>query len=428
MHTQPKYCCIASSGGGGHNTAMLAILSELNPQSIPTYSPRPYTKNLTSLMRLAIFFACKIGLLPAYRHIMAAIDTLNTNTPRPYIDMLLDVCETGYETAAIWNVYQRDDRADQLQQLIRLQPSHDRLNYHSIYHYFLNILTHAFKAGTPYTQIICTQATGLSAVCDAVLAYNQRHQQQLTIQQYITDLPTPGAVHFFGPLRRLTPSQQGIMELFLVNSMSFPTAHAFLAIHCLDAQHNPMVRAGFYDRRYHFSHCLDQTVQISSHPPMVVNAQEKVAVIMLGSQASLDSAHYVLPLLQLAQMNKVVVLVGSNTQLRAKLTDWQAAHPELATQLVVLGPQADTAIAALMTRSNVVIIRSGGLSVMEQLAIPHPPQQLIILHQARGRQGSGIIWEDSNGDVLISALTPQGVQVIKTEPQSFISEYARAFV
>ena len=51
-------------------------------------------------------------LLPQPNEINAEVKTLQTINPKEhlYVDMLLDVHETGYQNAAIWNVLQKQEQ------------------------------------------------------------------------------------------------------------------------------------------------------------------------------------------------------------------------------------------------------------------------------------------------------------------------------
>jgi hypothetical protein len=90
---------------------------------------------------------------------------------------------------------------------------------------------------------------------------------------------------------------------------------------------------------------------------------------------------------------------------------------------VVLGHQDDTAIAQLMTRSNIVITGCGGGSMMENMEINHPPgQQIFIYHpdapMASEDFKSGILWELHNAEWLINwSLTKTNLSVQKISPR-----------
>ena len=151
---------------------------------------------------------------------------------------------------------------------------------------------------------------------------------------------------------------------------------------------------------------------------LIVLENERIAAIMLGSQASTDTVRYIENLL-LNGMDKVFVFGGSNAAIETKVTQFMGAYPHWANQIILLDNQDDVFIASLMTRSQVLIIRAGGLSVMEQLAMNHHAEQIIMIHHAdsgTAEMTSGISWEDANADVLIQTLRKKNITLVKTCP------------
>ena len=77
-------------------------------------------------------------------------------------------------------------------------------------------------------------------------------------------------------------------------------------------------------------------------------------------------------------------------------------------------------MAPIMTRSNCVVIRGGGLSVMEQMSMPVLPDKAVFIHYENTPDSdftSGVSWEDSNADSLIRFLSQKGANVYKTSPE-----------
>jgi effector protein SdbA len=89
-------------------------------------------------------------------------------------------------------------------------------------------------------------------------------------------------------------------------------------------------------------------------------------------------------------------------------------------------------MAPLMTRSNFIVIRGGGLSVMEQMSIPHNPLQTIFFHHPNlplpSPLTSGVSWEDENVNMLIKELIKQNVYAQKTCPNRVERHIAKAQV
>jgi len=467
---KPRPLMVGCSGGGGHNAAIKGVQGYFAKEfpgqfEITLYKPVIYRDKPGSPTRnkidgcVGIMHAPVIGtpvkavvsatpypVLPDKKSLQDEITALSNKEEdsglRPYIDMLLDVYPAGYESAAIWNVLQRNDKTAELKKLIDLQNMSDKENYDVVLNYFTQALeTHT--GGTCYTEIISTQAMALPALCDAVISYNswlgqnpEIVAQKVVIHQYMTDLPTKGAVHFFNSLSALTPEQQKQMKLYgvgmnqdIINHF-FPDGHSFNQIYDVSADKNPMVRPGFTDKDLNNSVKFDEEASIKlvgQAQPFIIAAKEQIASIMLGSQASNDTVEYIETLLKNG-MKKVFVLGGTNPAIKEKI-EVLTENPNYAGRIICLGNQGDKEIAALMSRSNMVIIRGGGLSVMEQLCMQHNSEQTILIHHADSPKldlTSGISWEDDNVKGLITNLRTKNVHVDKTSPKRAVRQIAEA--
>lgn len=462
---------IGCSGGGGHIAAIQGIhefLLKLYGEGqikLPLYEPTLYEDKPKSPVRdqiatgIGVMHAPAIGrpiqsvvsltsypILPDPESLNNEIRTLCNNQKgkkRPYIDMLLDVCASGYESAAIWNVLQRNDKTAELKKLIDMQHISDENNYVEVLSFFVNALQEAARNGEPYSEIISTQAMALPALCDAVIEYNKWlddthiNAPKVVIHQYMTDLPTLGAIHFFNALSTLSPIQQQQMKLYGVGMKEeviqhfLPQGHQFNAIHDIPSNENPMVRSEFKNADLDNSTKFDKPVSITlagEKLPFEIQADEKIASIMLGSQASKDTIEYIETMLENG-MEKVFVFGGKSPALQGGITDILAKHPEYQNRIIPLGNQSDKEIHPLMSRSNLVVIRGGGLSVMEQLAMNHNKEQTVLVHHANSTQAeltSGISWEDENVALLISELRNRGVHAEKTSPERAMRQIPEA--
>lgn len=443
---------LACSGGNGHIAAIKALIANLHNLEFPNYPRVPYHEKQKTVTGLSIFVASKINCLAYFRKITkllnlpvlpkkaeldVVIRELDTNPElKKYIDVLLDIYPIGYESAAIWNIYQRTDQTNELLKLIRLQSHNDKLFRHDVYEYYLNLFIKAHTSGEPYTEVFSTQVMGLSALCDAVSEYNRRYEQNIVIHQYMTDLPTEGAVHFFQPLSKLTPTQQAQMKVYAVSLEQpvldhfFPEGHTFKGVYHIDVDKNPMLRAGFLDKNNDNSQKFDQEIALTlkNGTTQSIHPHERIASIMLGSQASNDTVRYIEHLLA-SGMERVFVFGGTNQNIKKEIDKLLILRPELVNKIVLLDNQDDSFITSLMTRSDILVIRSGGLSVMEQMAMPHPAHQLVMLHHADSKDGklqSGISWEDKNADKLISTLTTKGIRAVKTCPSQVASHIQKS--
>lgn len=428
---------LGCSGGNGHNAAIEALIQfmlknkYINSEDLKTYTPKIPTINerLSSEISLGAWLTHEIPvlssglkmliritsfpLLPCRDNIEKEIDQLIRNQNeknRNFLDMLLDVCESGYSEVAVWNFLQKNDHTEELTKLINFQEKTDAEKYETVKKYFTTILENAAKEGKPYTEIISTQAMALAALCDAVEYYNQNiapnyHAPSIKLHQYMTDLPTEGAIHFFNSLRRLTQKQRQQMYLYAVNFSEeivkkFNLDNSgFAGLFSIDPQQNPMVRPGFCQTDV-ISNKTEVTLDVQGGGSITVKAGEKVAAIMLGSQASVDTVKYALALAQ-NNFDKIFVFGGQAAHIKSAF----APHLENRNdndQIILLANQDDWHIAPIMSRSNIIIKRAGGLSVMEEMAMQHRPDQIVLIHSKNenGKFTSGISWEDCNADEL----------------------------
>lgn len=460
---------IGCSGGGGHNSAMDAIIKYLienklvTKEKLVSYEPRLYEevsheptiieakyhahhklKGLPNSKKNQIYLGSRVthdipvlsrgvkwGLkrtaypvLPNRKDLGEEIQKVNNSqlTPdkkskktRYYIDMLLDVYQMGYESVAIWNLLQKADKTEELKKLIQLQSMNDEQNYQEVKSYFVKLLSKQAKTGKPYTEIISTQAMSLPALCDAVAEYNKQHGANIKIRQYATDFLTPGAVHFFNPLSALTREQASQMYLYGVNLKEGMADHFglkdrnFAGIFCIDPKNNSMVRPGFKDpklKEISSDKPIDLAVQVNNSPNSVfhVEAGESIASIMLGSLASNDTVEYVKKLVESNHYKKIFIFGGNAPHIAPLIKKINDELDSDGPMIIQLDNQDDIHMAPILKRSNLVILRGGGLSMMEAMAITYEIWQTILIHCKEDLYKiltSGISWEDGNVDEAI---------------------------
>ncbi|STX52115.1 Dot/Icm system substrate protein SdbA [Legionella busanensis] len=381
---------------------------------------------------------------------------------RPYVDFLLDVHPQGYESVAVVNVLHRQERFDDIKWLVKHKNLNTQLYYKEIYNYFFNLLIQAAEQGQAYTEIISTQPTELGLLCDVVIAYNKYINEKnknrthlltpISIHQYLTDLPTTGCEHFLSTLAKLTPNQKAQMHVYAVN-FHLPTVWPFIGqdkdfqgIHNIKPHQNPMIRAAFknkslinyLDKSQKFNLEIELNSENSSLNQtsnsiidnIVIPPHAKVASIMLSSVATEASIDYVQELLK-NNYDKIFLFGGLQDHIYQKIQAIIASYPpherdSVASRIVCLGKQNDTNIAPIMVRSNCIVIRGGGLSVMEQMAIPHHPNQVVFIHDAinidSNKKQNGLSWEDGNTNELIDFLSSLNIFVKRTSPQRFSND------
>ena len=441
-----KHLHLSTSGGQGHLSAMRSILTFYPIDALTLYDPIPYENKQKTSTRTGIHLASYANTLPWIQKsleknniiavpehglLMQGINKLHSKTSRPYVDVALDAYSAGYESIAIWNELQRQDKKNTLAQLVDLQPIHDQKHYNRTHGFFYELLIQAYNKGSPYRKVISTQVLGLPALCDAVIQYNDYirafddEHVNIIIEQFITDLPSRGAVHFFNALEKLKPAQQSIMNIHAVNLSQdvlnhfFPNNFNFKTLYSIDPKQNPMVHRDFTSGKR--CNDLNQAVELIADDgtTYIISENQKVATIMLGGQAGIDSSRYIPSLFDNA-IDMVFVLGGRHAEIQAEIDNF-LRETNGTKPVVSLAFQYPAFIAQLMSRSAVVIVRSGGLTMMEQLAMHHHPDQIILLHHAdtcAHDMKSGIIWEDYNADGLIRYLEQDQIRVLKTSPSN----------
>lgn len=461
-HTFTHPLIIGCSGGQGHNVAIKALTENLkkNKVIISFHKPRDFSKmNLSSINQfqklsygLSLLHERKISkvlswllsktplpVIPSRDEITQEINNISNfnQEERPYIDMLLDVYPIGFHHAAIWNILKRKDETRELRKLIKLKKLNDKINYITVKTFFFDLLKQAFLQEKPYTDIVCAHPIGLLALCDAVKEYNQAYtlNNPIKIKLFLTDFLNEGANHFLSTLLTLTALQR--QQIYLIGvglkknlltkyGLANPQFHSYIS---LDPYKNPIIRAGFNNpllNEISFNKDTSLRIQRNNADEIVfdIKANEKIATLMLGSQGSTDIVDYVKKFLAFGGFSKIFVFEAKvkDTFLSSLLK--QVLHTG---KIIILDEQDDNHIAHILKRSNIILMRAGGLSVMEQMAIPHNKEQIILIHNKeinKKRLTSGISWEDKNAEHLISFLARKNVIVKKTSTLRISSDLA----
>jgi effector protein SdbA len=442
-----KPLCIACSGGGGHISAINGLIETLIATSeniiIKQHPSWPHKKSI-SLYSLMLRFSIwalsnrifdkllhnilikwAISGLPPYKEFHLELQRLITlnhnNNTRPYLDILLDLYPAGYEFVAIFNTLQRGDYLTNINTIVAGQPRSDRMNYRTIYKKILTILTTEAANDQPYTEIISTQPQSLAAMCDAVYKYNQKHNP-IIIKLYLTDLPGFGANHFFTALKNLKPIQQQQIKIYAVCetqqelSSYFTHPTTFCALNNFSKYANPMIRSAFKNPELINEYSPHKTCKLINK--FIIPANTNIATIMLGSLAGNACIEYAKYLVSTQKYYLIFVLRADNCAIDQELTN-------LSNTIVCLNQQSALELASIMVRSNCVILRGGGLSTMENLALPIIPQKKFYFHHPeQGNENktlddltTGLSWEDTNIDHFIKHIRKHHAFAIKTTPQ-----------
>jgi hypothetical protein len=338
---------------------------------------------------------------------------------RVYVDMLLDVFDSGYLYVAIYNALHKRFLIKQAGYMVAQQTSFEKRQYKHVKNYFSKQLENAHRQGTPYTEIVTTQMVSLDAISDAVLEYNQRHGTTIQVHQYMSDIFTEGAQHYVLPLRHLNAKQRSVLVLHGINIIkdqhllgNLETA-PFAGIEEIPLDNNPMIRQGFQSLpEFSLDHAeeLLLPVQQSSGNDLQIPIQpgEKIATVMLSSLGCDDSVEYARHLAVLTEQgySKLFVFCGKNIGLKNKLSllikELDGRKKCLGTpnpsEIIILDQQDAPHIANLLTRSDLSVSR-GGMIIMEEMSLTHHSEQKFFFHHLRNNEGqltTGLPWEDES--------------------------------
>lgn len=420
------------------------ILEEEDKDVSPVLSPQQWSDYLPQMDFSIIKEKAKVKIgeflkwtrflpqIPELKELRTKSQELLNNLDKiKYLDALLHPHGVvGAMDAVIWNSLQASEKTEQLKDLLSRQEDSDKKKYEDAKAFFYRELCAAREAGNPYTKVVCTQAMTLSALCDAVIKYNKEYKASVYIEQYLTDLATPGAVHFKGALSRLSKEQRQVMNLHAVGPIHELIQHPdicikkkgdFRLVEELKPEANPMVREGF----------TKPQLELIDVPNNAF-----VASIMLGSQAGIATVDYAIQLIEwaakLQQPCHFYVMAGNKqaeyeAQVKAKF-----AHLPPNVMLHVLPNQTDKQLGAIKARSNLYIERAGGLCVMESMAVINVTSEMkdspcchkaVMVHHsgetAEMGPTSGISWEDGNRDAMRATLEKVDVSVTSTTVKRF---------
>ncbi len=442
LSDQDRPLLIAASGGAGHISAMSALIDSFQKEGVHLETIRPIYENQTvtwqrfllqqQIQMPALLHLEEIyGLLgwtypfphfPSELFLQKELELLyhNNQSPRLYYDMLLDFHPAGYDYAAIWNCLQRKGDPVALRKLIDLQEMMQGQSEASVRRQIFHVLQEAHRENRPYSNIISTQPLGVAEICEAMILYekecmlDENVHSSMLLHHYVTDLPSRHAIHFFSPLKALSAEMKRKVVLHLVGDEKdlHPFIESLLGkehFHDIvyhDYLHNPLVRKEFKEFK---------------ETPKKQIYHQKTAVIMLGSQASYDVLAYLRILLQ---HEYTIYLVGCavHKDLVQEIEKEVENQGSTFKNVKILDYLPAAQLCNLFKQADLLILKGGGLTVMEQLALEHPRNQKIFFHypcSSMEALSSGIPWEDANIQIAKSILTEKNIDVFQTNPKLF---------
>lgn len=382
-------------------------------------------------------------------HIQAAkAEAMNALAKDPQIqiiqkDLFIDLLSKrlGKLFVAMWNYSQKKGKVKLLMFLQQKVPIADFLFGAVIFPRVFFIL---LREGID--RIVDTQPVGTSAIIKAIKCARKLTGKPLILEKIVTELPTDNVVHFFRPIKRLSPYDRSFVKLISTTPLlessqsaehfwkkncglsetevcyeSFPLRPSFKRYLNVIKRGNERMGIQIDVQSSEEKFLIADTMKRGSiHSEiyrdkisMTIEPTDKVSTILLGSQptqeATLKYVKNYIDLLKNSQLDeRHLLFVFCNLHTEHKNTLLRKVHtlihktPNYPVNLNVIPMcfQNDQVIASLYYRSDATFTRSGGLTAMELMSVAQG--QIWIHSETHGSQNEedlkkGMpIWEQGN--------------------------------
>ncbi len=327
-------------------------------------------------------------------------------------DILIDIVskQFGKGFVFLWNFSQKKGNVKFLMFLLKNIPTADFLFGTFI---FVKVLYIILSQGVD--QIIDTQPIGTSAIIKAIKLARKITGKPLRLEKIVTELPTDNVVHFFKPIKGLSPNDRAFLKLI----STFPllkknqTADAFWQKNC-GLSENEVCYESFplrpsFKKYINSDRKLNRRMEIKIHVNsneekflisdsikkgtlkseiyreeivMTIEPNDKVSTILLGSQPTEEATikylkKYIEIMRRLGSEERHLLFVFCNahTEHRNSLLKrvhsliQKAEHYPVNLNIIPMCFQSDDVIATLYYRSDATFTRSGGLTAMELMSV-----------------------------------------------------------
>ncbi len=327
---------------------------------------------------------------------------------RPYLDILLDLVSGGETSVKMWNTFQRRDWGKLLNLCVTVQPQFDKVTNRQVSAGILRLLMSEVRV--PFSKVVCAQPLNLLGILQAADGYNKASDEDLKVELYITDIICDACVHYLDALKAIPDEYRHLLKLHGITAKGFqwPDELKNIAFQAIDPANNPMLREAFRMtdelKGLREKVCkIHYAINSFSFSEIQLQPETRVASIMLGGQGGEATFDYVEELVKSGEHDVIIAFCGQNDELKQRLVALANSH-QGATKIYALGNQDDKVIAKVLARTNAHVTRSGGLSVMEIMALVlFLIDQRVYIHN--GKNGDiGIKWEKGNGEALIDYL------------------------
>lgn len=413
---------IATSGGGGHIIAAESLISQLEHQkSLVPYHyfapPEPIKFSLSSIIQ----WACRVYHHARFNHWVKKLLPLSLpspeeltqelnhllqkkqQAPQKYIDFMLDIQPNGYVFTALFNYLQKNGDACSLHRITQQQYWLDKIYKQHVHQKIWQLLIHGLTTHKPYDALIITQPIGLAAIVQTINQYNKKRQEltkqfdinipELFIHLFVTDIAYCSAQHYIKPLNHMTTiSKQHLiihtLDLGFDNQI-LEKKHATKVFRYIP-QNFPIIRSSFkQSSNEKFLPVLNLKNSI-----LPLSLDQKVASIMLSSSQGDATLRYLETLIDL-EFHHIIIVGPVNYKLESEIQALQTVH-SFKTKIYTPGFTDAETLSKIFKQSQLIVLKGGGLSLMELAAFPMKPDGLIFIHELHSSDGAGLIWEQGN--------------------------------
>ena len=420
---------IASSGGGGHIIAAESLIEQLSSQIHPPiltqhYQKKPSSKWLT--LETLIKLGCMISQIPGLKKYLPiqfpflneleqGIEELNQKNEQKekyYIDFMLDIQPNGYCFVALFNYLQKIAHPNSLYHIVKHQDILDKLYKRYVSQKIYSLLIEALANGQAYDVVLSTQAIGIPAICSAIAKYNHQCEDlskqfqcpvaEIQLHQFITDIPQRSAQHYLKPLESLNFVEK---QYLVLHVLDLKQHNYFLEKkHChtifrYNADQNPMIRHAFKnipEKLPYAVHCIS----ISNHQ-IIKTPKQKLALVLLSSSCGDITLNYVRSLIKMNIQH--IVIAG---KISIELSDTIKQLENHNNQIILPGFLSSFDLSKLLKETDVLILKAGGLSIMEIASCHLTKTCFIGIHQSEANINSaadkGLTWEEGNALWMLS--------------------------
>jgi hypothetical protein len=327
-------------------------------------------------------------------------------------DIFLDFLSKpmGKAFVFLWNYSQKRGKVKFLTFLLKNIPTADFLFGTFI---FIQVLFLILKQGVD--QIVDTQPMGTSAIIKAIKIAQKLTGKPLKLEKIVTELPTDNVVHFFKPIKNLSPYNRSFIKLITTIPLLHEnqTADAFWKKNCGLSEKEVCYESfplrpsfkKYTDPKEEHPIRMEIKIHVNSGEEkfliadtmkkgtlrseiyrekiaIVIEPTDKVSTILLGSQPTeeatlkyLKKYIEIMNRLRIEERHLLFVFCNShqdnrNSLLKRVHTLVQKAdpYPENLT-IIPMCFQSDDVIASLYYRSDATFTRSGGLTAMELMSV-----------------------------------------------------------